>query len=356
MIRERGRKWYHYRGQVNSESDEFNSPFYLIINLAIGGVFTDAYNLGDPGSGAPVSMPLPAEMYVDYLKVYEWNNKGEVILGPPPAEAGSFGIYTDLTPTNGGLEAEVSSQIYVWEGTLTAGSIPPYEGSNVLSWQTAGVGWFGAGIMSIQPLNLFDFPDGHLNFRIKIPANITFKIGVIDAWSNQFWVTFPAFQTTYGLVRNGEWGQASIPVGDIRGTAIDLRMLSYPFAILEENGTAGEFALDDIYYDGGAATGIGDGDEANVRHWGLRPNVPNPFNPTTTISFTLPVAQHAKVEIYDPSGKRIRVLFDDMGSAGLNSVTWDGTNASGAKVASGAYFYKLTSGAFRDTRKMVLLK
>ena len=50
--------------------------------------------------------------------------------------------YTDETPTNGELVATVSSEIYVWEGTLTAGSIPPYEGANVLSWQTAGLGWF----------------------------------------------------------------------------------------------------------------------------------------------------------------------------------------------------------------------
>ena len=67
----------------------------------------------------------------------------------------------------------------------------------------------------------------------------------------------PANQTTYGLVRDGEWGQASIPVSDIRGTAMDLRMLSYAFVILEENGAACEFALDDIYWDGGHHFGVG---------------------------------------------------------------------------------------------------
>jgi len=340
---------------IDSESDEFQSPFYLIMNLAIGGAFTDAYNLGDPGSGAPVSMPLPAEMYVDYVRVYEWNGKGDVTLGPPAAEAGSFGIYTDQTPTNGGLQAEVTSQIYVWEGTLTEGSIPPYEGSNVLSWQTAGKGWFGAGIMSIQPLNLFDFPDGHLKFRIKIPANMTFKVGVIDAWGNQFWVSFPAFQTTYGLVRDGEWGQASIPVADLRGTAIDLRMLSYPFAILEENGTAGEFALDDVYYDGGVLVGVGDGVPADGRGWELRPNVPNPFNPSTTIHFDLPAGGSYEIAIFDIAGRRV-AGFRGVGSVGPNSVTWDGRDAAGRQAASGVYFYRLEAGPYRATRKMTLLK
>ncbi|MBC8426236.1 glycoside hydrolase family 16 protein, partial [bacterium] len=281
---------YEYPFTIESVSDEFQAPFYLIANLAIGGAFTDAYNLGDPGSGAPVSMPFPAEMYVDYVRVYEWNGQGEVHLGPPNQEIGSFGIYTDETPTNGGLQAEVTSEIYVWEGTLTDGSIAPFEGENCLSWQTTGLGWFGAGIMSIQPLNLFDFGEGHLKFMIKIPAHVTFKIGIIDSWGNQYYVEFPAHQTTYDLVRDGEWGQASIPVSDLRGTAIDLRMLSYSFVILEEHGAACEFALDDIYWDGGSSTGVGDHNGVSGRRVNLHANAPNPFNARTELRFDLPEA------------------------------------------------------------------
>ena len=72
--------------------------------------------------------------------------------------------------------------------------------------------------------------------KIKIPSNISFQIGIIDAWGNQSYVNFPANQTAYGLTRNGDWGQASIPISDIRGELIDLRMLSYEFVILEVNG------------------------------------------------------------------------------------------------------------------------
>ena len=81
---------------------------------------------------------------------------------------------------------------------------------------------------------------------IKIPAAISFKIGIIDAWGNQEYVDFPANQTTFGLVRDGNWGQAAIPISDIRGEFIDLRMMSYEFVILEVNGAACEFALDDM--------------------------------------------------------------------------------------------------------------
>jgi len=236
---------------IDSVSAEFQQPFYLIANLAIGGMLTDAYNLGDPGSGDPVSMPFPAEMYVDYIRVYEWNEQGEVHLGPPDQEVGTFGLFTDTTPTDNSLVIGEDAEIYVWEGTLAAGSIEPYEGEHGISWVTTGLGWFGAGIMSIQPVNLFGFGDGHLKFMINIPAHVSFQIGIIDAWGNQSYVEFPAHQTTYGLVRDGSWGQAAIPISDLRGELIDLRMMSYEFVILEVNGTQCEFALDDIYWDGG---------------------------------------------------------------------------------------------------------
>ncbi len=346
---------YEYPFTIDEISDEFTKPFYLIANLAIGGAFTDAYNLGDPGSGLPVSMPFPAEMLVDYIRVYEWNGQGEVHLGPPEFENGAFGVYTDETPVNDELIADVTSEIYVWEGTLVDGFIPPYEGENVLSWQTAGLGWFGAGIMSMQPLNLFNFGDGFLKFRIKIPAQVTFKIGVIDAWGNQQYVEFPAHQTTYGLQRDGEWGQASIPVVDIRGLLIDLRMLSYAFVILEEHGAACEFALDDIYWDGGTISGVADEDFGTGAKLQLLSNTPNPFKGSTEIHFDLPASGGYELVVYDVSGRRIAGLRG-IGATGLNNVRWDGRNDQGSPVGSGVYFYRVTSESASATRTMVLLR
>ena len=162
------------------------------------------------------------------------------------------------------------------------GTIPPFEGSNGLSWKTNAKGWFGAGIMSRQPVNLFNLGNGALKFRIKIPANVTFKIGVIDSWGNQNYVALPANQTKYGLVRNGAWGQASIPISELRGPAIDLRLLSYEFVILEESGTACEFALDDIYWEGDLVTGVDD-PGATAGASVAMSSAPNPFRSTTEL-------------------------------------------------------------------------
>jgi hypothetical protein len=299
-------------------------------------------------------MPFPATMYVDYIRVYQWNGQGEVHLGPPTPYGGTFGLFTDTTPTNAGLVAGVTSDIYVWESTLIPGTIAPYEGTNGLAWKTNGKGWFGAGIMSRQPLNLFQFPDGHLKFRIKIPANVTFKIGVIDSWGNQYYVTFPANTTRYGLVRNGEWGQAAIPVLDLRGTAIDMRMLSYAFVILEEQGTGCEFALDDIYYDGGEpVAGIGDpvAAPAAVR----LASAPNPFRSTTELRFDLATAGPYEIDVFDVTGKRVNA-FRGVGRAGVNTLRWDGRDERGHEAGAGVYYMRLAAGGRTVSQRLVLVK
>ena len=340
---------------IDSVSDEFQRPFYLIANLAIGGLFTDADYIG--GSGDPVSMPFPADMYVDYIKIMEWNEQGEVNVGPPHPQSGTFGIYTDNTPTDDALEAGETSEIYVWEGTLTDGTIDPYEGENGISWTTTGLGWFGAGIMSIQPVNLLNFGEGHLKFMIKIPGNIAFKIGIIDAWGNQQYVDFPANQTTYELVRNGNWGQASIPVSDIRGEYIDLRMLSYEFVILEVNGASCEFGLDDIYWDGGATSSVDENENLDTPiKFNLQNNFPNPFNPLTTVRYDLPEDGLVNVTIYDVMGRPVKYLVNSQQNAGYKSIQWNGTNDAGQPVSAGLYMYTIQAGEFRQTKKMVLLK
>ncbi|MBN2830202.1 MAG: T9SS type A sorting domain-containing protein [Candidatus Cloacimonetes bacterium] len=336
----------------DESSTEFQSPFYLVTNLAIGGLFTDA--LGLDGSGAPVSMPLPAEMYVDYIKVNEWNDMGEVHVGPPEFQYETFGIFTDNTTTYNSLEVGVDAEIYVWEGTLSQGSIAPYEGDNGITWTTNGVGWFGAGVMSMQPTNLFNFGDGYLKFHINIPAHISFQIGIIDAWGNQSYVQFPAHQTTYGLVRNGQWGQASIPVDDLRGDFIDLRMLSYEFVILEVSGAQCEFGIDNIYWDGGTVSN--DEETVEISNFELSQNYPNPFNPSTTISYSLIENSFVEIEIYNLKGQKINTLLSENRTKGNHSVEWDGTDLSKHPVSSGVYFYKLKVNNQSSMKKMILLK
>jgi hypothetical protein len=83
----------------------------------------------------------------------------------------------------------------------------------------------------------------------------------------------------------------------------------------------------------------------------LSQNVPNPFNPTTTISFTLPETNFTTLKVYDLNGSEVATLLDGVASRGQNQVTFDGS-----QLGSGVYFYTLTSGGQSETQKMVLVK
>jgi FlgD Ig-like domain len=88
----------------------------------------------------------------------------------------------------------------------------------------------------------------------------------------------------------------------------------------------------------------------------LDQNVPNPFNPRTTIPFVLDVASRVRLGIYDVRGIEVARLFDGMLSPGRHEIAWDGRDRLGRLVSSGPYFYALVAGNHRLSRKMVLLK
>jgi hypothetical protein len=89
---------------------------------------------------------------------------------------------------------------------------------------------------------------------------------------------------------------------------------------------------------------------------GLRQNHPNPFNPTTSISFSLNGVTDVTLRILDVTGAVVRSLLDGRQVAGEHSVAWDGTNDAGMSVSSGVYFYRLEGNGVTETRKMTLLK
>jgi hypothetical protein len=101
------------------------------------------------------------------------------------------------------------------------------------------------------------------------------------------------------------------------------------------------------------------GEENNhlPRKFDLGQNFPNPFNPRTTITFNLSSPVSLKLQIFDIKGRLIKTLAGgEMWEAGPHSVSWDGRNDEGNEVGSGIFFYRIESGDFSETRKMVLLR
>jgi ketosteroid isomerase-like protein len=90
----------------------------------------------------------------------------------------------------------------------------------------------------------------------------------------------------------------------------------------------------------------------------LLSSFPNPFNPATTIQYTIPAgrSEHFTLKVYDLRGALVKTLVDGSGHPGNYSVLWDGRDQTGNIVSSGMYLYRLQAGSFTESRKMLLLR
>jgi len=121
----------------------------------------------------------------------------------------------------------------------------------------------------------------------------------------------------------------------------------------------GEWALiDDTYMIRAVIdTGTGVGDEVILPVDRLTAvNSPNPFNPTTTVKFNLPLAGQTDIKVYNLRGQLVKTLASDTMSAGPHSLVWNGDDNTGRPCSSGLYFLRINSASGDLTRKMMLLK
>ncbi len=99
-------------------------------------------------------------------------------------------------------------------------------------------------------------------------------------------------------------------------------------------------------------TGTNNNNNSIPKDFALSQNFPNPFNPSTTINYSLPKNTYATIKVYDALGKQVALLEDSYKQAGSYSVTYDAS-----RLSSGMYFYSLTTNdGFSQTKKMVLVK
>jgi len=107
-------------------------------------------------------------------------------------------------------------------------------------------------------------------------------------------------------------------------------------------------------YNGTSVNPIGNGVLPN--QFALAQNYPNPFNPSTKINFDIPERNHVSLAVFNVLGQKVATLVDEDLPAGSYEREWLGIGDSGAKVASGIYFYRLSAGEKVMTKKMMMLK
>jgi flagellar hook assembly protein FlgD len=88
----------------------------------------------------------------------------------------------------------------------------------------------------------------------------------------------------------------------------------------------------------------------------LYQNYPNPFNPSTVINFSIANRGNVRLEVFDVLGRLVTTIVNQEMGAGSYRVVWEGSDRNGAKVSSGIYFYRIRSGSFTASKKMLMLK
>ncbi len=151
---------------------------------------------------------------------------------------------------------------------------------------------------------------------------------------------YSRFYTDDGIIRPGNFSRIDL---------CDWNEDGFPDLVIGE--TTGNVY---VYLNKGNTTSVDD--TKNPIYFNLAQNFPNPFNPVTTIRFTLQKPVYTKLKIYNSLGQKIRILVSDMIPAGEYDFKWDGKNDYGQSVASGVYFYRLEAGKLSKTRKMILIR
>ncbi|NOZ61693.1 MAG: T9SS type A sorting domain-containing protein, partial [Calditrichaeota bacterium] len=191
-----------------------------------------------------------------------------------------------------------------------------------------------------EEIGRINMPDSEINYSTFASGN---QAGVKA-------VTLTSEQLSF--LRNGEnvlaveMHQAN---GDESDMIFDLRLID-PNPVIE-------FASEWKYFDKGylpptqkKSTSVEIEKQQSEKKFSLRQNFPNPFNPTTEISFYLRKSSKVQIVIFNVLGEKIRTLFHGEKSTGWHRVSWDGKDESGNPAASGIYFYQLKTSEFRKTR------
>ena len=146
-----------------------------------------------------------------------------------------------------------------------------------------------------------------------------------------------------------DWTEAVFELGEVSGTA------RFRFVFGSDAYVSGDgWYIDDVLIESLPS----DSQDEYLVHKPvtLLPNYPNPFNPNTSISFSLPEADMVSLEIFNIKGQRVRVLARGEMPAGSSTMNWNGKDDSGVSVASGVYFYRLKTSKSVLNRKMMLMK
>ena len=262
-------------------------------------------------------------------------------------------IETGGSSTNLLKNAGFESGIFNWVNrncTLENVNSPTYSGASAVKVSDRTAAWSGPaqnitdkvvqagqGVYKVSGFLRSVTDDG-------VRAKLTFRIS--DANGNHY-------PGASGEINTTTWSEVSGKVTlDWSGTPGEISFYAETL-----DGYTGDFYIDDVTVTlDSIFTGIRGVESQPIPKSFDLANFPNPFNPSTGISFSLSKPGLVQLRIYDLLGRQIRVLKDEVLKAGSHIVQWDGRAENGGTISSGIYVAKISSGGQVETRKLMLMK
>lgn len=249
------------------ESEFFSGDnFYLLLNMAVGGWLPFDVNNGENTAANVTALPnanSEADMLIDYVRVYEIGGFGEVTLGEVDSELlsdGGFGIFSDNTTTDHQLVFGTDSEVFVWEDPVapevSLQTIAGLYGAEAYQVTLPANQWAGFTLNSSDVLNLSEYTQGSLRFKMKTTSQEPFRISMSSV-SGEAGVNFISGGEQYGLVRDGLWHDVEIPLGLL---ITNFKEVTVPFTIgnVPSNNPTVEsiYEIDEIHLSASAASSV----------------------------------------------------------------------------------------------------
>ena len=190
-----------------------------------------------------------------------------------------------------------------------------------------------------------------LNFGMWVYGDLSYNV-------LEYWFYHSGSSNFRVVVDTLDWTGWKMMDVDVVGNGISGNILFHSIVVVQtpEGSAEGELYFDDAQTN--VLVGLDESSEiVKPESYSLAQNFPNPFNPSTTIKFSLPEQAKVSIIIYNALGQQVRSLIvDEEFSSGIYAKVWNGKNDLGLRVPSGVYFYRISTDSFSDTKKMVLLK
>ena len=367
----------YYDGGISILSNDYKNsnltiPFvvnYILLNKAVKGTLYASTGRGSGSTGRLIKLDRQTGLATE-IGLSGFSPLKAISLNPTTNELFGYNYSLGLPTYVVKVDGENALGLYQFRSPVTLSAMTFDPSGNLI------------GAASTQRVYMFDIATGDTTYLVT--SKIKVAALAIDPLSEDIWASIDASSNKDRLYKINKTTGDTIFVGNagignniIRALAFDSQGDLWG-AFGEENVVSSLIKIDK---NTGAATIIGTTNYRGVFGLAFAPdsttdikpeiskpnsfvlfnNYPNPFNPSTTIEFALPVSAKIKVKVYNLLGQTIKVLYDGTKDAGYYKFNWNSDDVNGNSVSSGVYFYELSASGidgreFNQMKKMILIK